>query len=556
MHLNKIYHFIVFIVFLLFLISCKPSYTKNPFILKAEGLLFSSPDSAYRILTSIKNPENLSKADYAAWCLHYTHAQYKLYYDIKSDSLIQNAIKYYNKTNLNEYSGTSYYLLGCIERIKNNNKESISAFKKANDLLQNTNNYYLKGLVTFQISHLLLLEEYLSESERYIDKSIVFFKKSKNNKYIYYAYRTKAEILYTQGISFDEISKIIKQSEKLSLKEKDTLFYYNIQIFKGKILLSTNPFQSKEYLISAFNKIHTERKTTALLIAYAYSKLNMPDSARFYTNYNANNQMDNNSKFLQNVANAYVSKCEGKPDSAFQFFENAYNLREKIYKQNIKEQLIRIDKQYDLSKKEAERAKLEIENREKIIVISILSVLILVGLLIHLQVRNRNKLKQNHLLLEQQTLKHELENKKHENSQNIALLQANMLNKIENTLKFKRLQIGLINKGKLDEFQNEITQQSIISESDLNLYMHEADKLFNSNISNLKTEFPQLTNIDLIVISLICLGMDLNNCCILLAISLNTLYARRKRIRAHLCIEINVNLDQWLVSKIVNNAQD
>jgi hypothetical protein len=227
-----------------------------------------------------------------------------------------------------------------------------------------------------------------------------------------------------------------------------------------------------------------------------------------------------------------------------------------MFKKENKELLVRMDKQYDLSKKEAERAKLEIENREKIIVISILSVLILVGLLIHLQVRNRNKLKQKHLLLEQQTLKHELENKKHENSQNIALLQANILNKIENTLKFKRLQIGLINKGKLDEFQNEITQQSIFSESDLHFYMHEADKLFNSNISKLQTEFPQLTTNDLIVISLICLGIDLNNCCILLSISLNTLYVRRKRLKVHLCLDKNVNLDQWLVSKIVNNAQN
>jgi hypothetical protein len=330
----------------------------------------------------------------------------------------------------------------------------------------------------------------------------------------------------------------------------------NILVFNGKILLETNPNLSKMFLLKTFAGLPKDKEYISGLLSYAYSKLNMPDSARFYNNYNTNNQLDNNSKFVQKIANAYVSKCEGKPDSAFLFFEDAYNLREKIYKQNIKEQLIRIDKQYDLSKKEAERAKLEIENREKIIVISILSVLILVGLLIHLQVRNRNKLKQKHLLLEQQTLKHELENKKHENSQNIALLQANILNKIENTLKFKRLQIGLINKGKLDEFQNEITQQSIISESDLNLYMHEADKLFNNNISKLKTEFPQLTNIDLIVISLICLGMDLNNCCILLAISLNTLYARRKRIKAHLCIDKNVNLDQWLVSKIVNNAQN
>jgi hypothetical protein len=553
MHLNKIYYFIVF---LLFLISCKPSYTKNPLILKAESLLFSSPDSAYRILTSIKNPENLSKADYAAWCLHYTHAQYKLYYDIKSDSLIKQAVEYYEQSNLMEYSGLAYYLSGCIYDLNNNSKQSLYSYKKANDKLEKTQDLNTKGLVLYRVGNLYLKDDYLKESEIYIDEAIQVFKKSLNFKYLSYSYRTKAEIVYRQGLPVASIISTIDSCNYYATKTNDKNLINDIHAFKGKVLLQTNPLEAKINLLKAFNGLPFDRKSSASLLAYAYSKLNMPDSARFYTNYNTNNQLDNNSKFLQNVANAYVSKCEGKPDSAFLFFEDAYNLREKIYKQNIKEQLIRIDKQYDLSKKEAERAKLEIENREKIIVISILSVLILVGLLIHLQVRNRNKLKQKHLLLEQQTLKHELENKKHENSQNIALLQANILNKIENTLKFKRLQIGLINKGKLDEFQNEITQQSIISESDLNLYMHEADKLFNNNISKLKTEFPQLTNIDLIVISLICLGMDLNNCCILLAISLNTLYARRKRIKAHLCIDKNVNLDQWLVSKIVNNAQN
>ena len=68
----------VAIFFVLFFISCQPHYTRNGVILKAEELLDTSPDSSFKLLSSIAHPENLPKADYSAWCLQYTHASYKL----------------------------------------------------------------------------------------------------------------------------------------------------------------------------------------------------------------------------------------------------------------------------------------------------------------------------------------------------------------------------------------------------------------------------------------------------------------------------------------------
>ena len=88
------------------LASCEGGNTKNETILQAESLMFTVPNSAYRLLSSIPHPEKLSKADYAAWCLNYTHAQYKLYKDIKSDSIICIAVNYYEHTNLSKQSGT------------------------------------------------------------------------------------------------------------------------------------------------------------------------------------------------------------------------------------------------------------------------------------------------------------------------------------------------------------------------------------------------------------------------------------------------------------------
>ena len=91
------------ILLIMFFCSCQSHYTQNKTILKAEKLLETKPDSAYFLLSSIRQPEKLSKADYSAWCLQYTYAQFKLQKEIKSDSLLQIAVKYYEKTNLPKY---------------------------------------------------------------------------------------------------------------------------------------------------------------------------------------------------------------------------------------------------------------------------------------------------------------------------------------------------------------------------------------------------------------------------------------------------------------------
>jgi len=122
MNYRKIYFFAILCIILA---SCKPKYTENETILRAESLLNSAPDSAYYLLLSIKYPERLSKADYAAWCIHYTNAQYKLYKEIKSDSLIQLAINYYSKSDLTKYNGTAHYLSGCISQMHKNNKKAM-----------------------------------------------------------------------------------------------------------------------------------------------------------------------------------------------------------------------------------------------------------------------------------------------------------------------------------------------------------------------------------------------------------------------------------------------
>ncbi len=543
---------ILFLIIIPLFIACRNRYSDNPIIIKAEKLMQHSPDSAYRLLSSIKNPENLSDADYAAWCLHYTHAQYKLYYDIKSDSLIKQAVDYYEQSNLIKYSGLAYYLSGCIYDLNNNSKQSLYSYKKAIDKLEKTEDLNTKGLVLYRVGNLYLNDDYLKESEIYIDDAIQVFKKSLNFKYLSYSYRTKAEIVYRQGLPVVSIISTIDSCNYYATKTDDKNLINDIHAFKGKVLLQTNPLEAKINLIKAFNGLPFDRKSSASLLAYAYSKLNMPDSARFYTNYNANNQLDNNSEFLQKIANAYVTKCEGKQDSALIFFEEAYNLRENIYTQNIKEQLIRIDKQYDLSKKEAEKAKLEITLQKNVILIAFLSILVLTAIVILLFINNINKKRRANYIIEKQKLELEIKTKKAENDKKLNNLILNLHHKIDNTLQLKKLQSNLAKTERKEEFIADITRQSTLTDKEWKYYIEQANELFDGKIFELKTEYPNLTNSDLIVISLICLGIDLTSSILLLDYAnANTMYIRRNRIKSHLGLEKMEDLENWLKMYII-----
>ena len=116
--------------------ACGTHYSSNDIIIEAESVLNEYSDSAYQLLSSIPHPEQLPMADFAAWCLHYTHAQYKTYREIKSDSLINIAVEYYADSKLKKYKGTAYYMSGCVSELLNQTYgQSNSSLQKCNSCI-------------------------------------------------------------------------------------------------------------------------------------------------------------------------------------------------------------------------------------------------------------------------------------------------------------------------------------------------------------------------------------------------------------------------------------
>lgn len=117
---------------LLFVITCCNNLPLLPELSKAEQIMETKPDSALKIIESIKNPENLSEREYATYCLLLTQAQDKNYVTHTSDSLIKIAVNYFEKHYDTNHTIFAYYYMGRV-------------YADLQDALQ-AQEYYLKAL--------------------------------------------------------------------------------------------------------------------------------------------------------------------------------------------------------------------------------------------------------------------------------------------------------------------------------------------------------------------------------------------------------------------------
>ncbi|MBP3517359.1 MAG: hypothetical protein J6K31_02900 [Parabacteroides sp.] len=88
-----------FLLLFVSLFACRQDSRARFCLEEAERLMESRPDSSLSLLESLRFPERLSSEDYAIWCLLVTQARDKNYLEHTSDSVIDVAVRYFEKQN-------------------------------------------------------------------------------------------------------------------------------------------------------------------------------------------------------------------------------------------------------------------------------------------------------------------------------------------------------------------------------------------------------------------------------------------------------------------------
>jgi len=546
--------YILILSFLCLLLSaCDSQYTDNPILIKAESLLKADTlvhehaDSAYKLLNNIPNPKRLSKADYAAWCLLYTNAQYQLYMDIKSDSLIKVAVNYYAGSKLKKQSGTSYYLLGCILKLLNQNDKAMLAYKQAYAVLDGTGEYFILGKIVFNMGHIYLIDYNYTEANSCFKKSLKLLEKT-GMKEDQISPCLEISCMSDQlGYSFDSVLFYSNKALKLAKEVKDTVAYYSIISAQGELYHLKNSKLAINRLLVGFNHCPELRTRTASFLCDIYSNINKPDSATFYWEI-ARKEKREDDQLLKYLCGAQVYENRKDFKQAYYFINKAYCKQDSISQNSQKKQLLRIDSQFDLSQKEKANSELKINNRNKIIWIGFLIILLLITLVILQRVNALHKKKQAELVLKQQKIEFELREKELELRIKHDSLLYKLQQRIEMTLRFKKLQQGGTSPRKQEEFIELIIKQVVLAENEWQYYIDESNLLYNNEITDLQDKYTELTQADIFVVILTALGISISDSCILLNMSKETMYTRRKRIKKRLKIDADTDLEEWIIS--------
>lgn len=153
-HLRFGYLFVV--LFGLLVVSCHS--TPDTVVLslsQAERIMESDPDSAMTILKHIPTPESLHGKAQADYSLLMTQAMDKNYMKFTSDSLIKFAVGYYGSYTEDIASkGKAFYYYGRVMESLDKVEDAMKFYLKAKDVLQNTKQFKLLGLVSEGIGDL------------------------------------------------------------------------------------------------------------------------------------------------------------------------------------------------------------------------------------------------------------------------------------------------------------------------------------------------------------------------------------------------------------------
>lgn len=208
-----------FLIVLLFLLAivmegCRDKKDITLILSHADTILNNYPDSALRIIRSIKPTDIRTSSTRARYSLLHAQILDKNYIDITTDSIIRNAARYYKRKGNNLQKAKTYFYMG---RIYCNAKETELAIKmltEAETYATKTSDYYLCGLIYNTLGNMYYSQGSFEEAIEMYEKSGEYFEKNgdlqrKANALSYIAKAYCLKLDNTTSILYYEHAKLV-----------------------------------------------------------------------------------------------------------------------------------------------------------------------------------------------------------------------------------------------------------------------------------------------------------------------------------------------------------
>ena len=346
------------------LVACGRSTNVSPLLEEAEEYMNERPDSALYLLDSITYREDMSEEQNALWCLLHTQAQDKNRIEHTSDSLIQIAVKYYEKTNLDDRKMQAYYYCGVVFYDLNDALQAQEYYLKAYEVGKNLNEYSLLGRLCANLGTLYTYQELYQPALAFQTKAMEYFQQVVDSIALSLTFRNIARIYVCKN----QLDSAICYYSKVLSYTSDSHSFYILNELADTYGKKGDYLSGLAYAKEAYAQIGSPDDSCLISFTLGdlFLKMDQLDSAYSYLSF------CQKSSNIQTLAGIYYSlgqleKQRGNYQEYIVFQEKYEELKDSIEEKEHAETLARLQSLYDyqLVEKDKEYYRQKVDKKTK-----------------------------------------------------------------------------------------------------------------------------------------------------------------------------------------------
>ena len=428
----------------------------------AEAVMREHPDSAYRLLTSMRSPSELSAEKHARYALLLTQAQFKTGKHIPGDSLISIAYDYYNNSSDSLHKAWSCFYMGQILRDGGNRQKALQYFQQAATAAEGTHNYNLLTLIYQHWGYLLQSYAPYEEGLKKLIQAKNYALLEKDTTHIIYCCMAlNRSYLYLR--KYKEDYQQLAKARQMALQKNDSSLLFQIHIESAFAYQEGNKYSQALHMLNTAKQYiqnESDANNYALQKVYFFNSVQQYDSALHYMQL-----IKDSSTLIAKADNHYqlykIGKGKHSLKTAIYHLELYTELLDSIYAKKSHDNLIAQQQLYDYHQYESKNLRLQSKQRMQVAILLGLVALLAIGTFLVYFMHNRNKRRIEALihskdtLLQESTLK--LSQKNNELLQRAQELQTaeNRLNLQKQILKEQAQQLEQMQNNTIDPTEKE-----------------------------------------------------------------------------------------------------
>lgn len=554
-------------LFIVCLTGCCNNNSIKATLTRADTLLEKNADSALTLLSNLNPAEIILPSLKAKYSLLYSIAIDKSYIDLKSDSLINYAVKYYKRKGNNLQKAKAYFYKGRIHYNAANTEDAIRCMMEAETHALKTSDHYLCGLIYNTLGTMHYSQECFTEaismyylSGKYFEKAGALHQKANAFSYVGKTYdllndscsaRHYYEMSRNIYIKLNNRKGVLRMNSGIALLIKENSKEAANLLTEGYKTYNGNKIPVNDYPIWA--TIHLKSG-------------NLKEAREF-----ALHALSRNSPTIRIKAGLYIllrdiEEKQGNYRQAYEYNKlyNTYNAM--ASKEESAHGIQKIKDKYEKEKLHLAHINLQKESRYTLIIYTLLIILVL-GASIFLIQHQRHKrreiqeklerelsdskvyletIKENLAMLEDKYSLLKAESNKYNHLGGISLKAfENRLNQMKNIL-----DVAYTSESNPKHFYKkflEYINAGSRAEDAFGDLQYIVNAKYNGLIDHIKKSFPTLSKADINFFSMLCFGFTPNAIRLIYGhTNLDSVFTKRKKLRDKLDVPASMQIETYI----------